>query len=50
MRSGEYVTFDLNVRKCNFVFEFLSTRKEHLTRKINGFNGLATLFEQLDKP
>ena len=36
--------------KCNFVFEFLSIRKEHLTWKINGFSGLATLFEQLDKP
>ena len=48
--SGKYVTFDQNVRECNFVFEFLSSRNEHLTWKINGFNGLAALFERLDKP
>ena len=48
--SEEHVTFDQNVRKCNFVLEFLSTRKYHLTGMINGLNGLATLFERLDKP
>ena len=40
----------VNKRKRNFVFEFLSTRKEHLTWKINCFNGLVTLFERLNKP
>ena len=45
----EYVTFDQNVRKHSFAFEFLSTRKEHLTWKIDGFNRLATLFERLDE-
>ena len=47
--SGEYVIFDQTVRECIFIFEFLSTRKEHLTWKIIGFNGLATFFERLHK-
>ena len=44
--SGEYVTFDQNIRKCNFVKEFLL---EHLAWKIDGFNEIATLFEQLNE-
>ena len=28
---------------------FRRSEKEHLTRKIDGFDGLATLFERLDK-
>ena len=47
--SGNYVTFDQNVRNCNSVFDFLLTRKEHLNWKINGFSRLVTLFEQLDE-
>ena len=48
--SGNYVTFDQSVRECNFVFEFLSSRKnEHLTWKINGFDGLAALFGKRTK-
>ena len=47
--SGEYVRFDQNVRKGSFAIEFLSIkRKEQRTEKIDGFNGLATLFEPLD--
>ena len=44
--SGEYVTFEQNVRKCSFLFEFLL---EHLTERIDGFYGLVTLIEQLDE-
>ena len=36
--------------KMQFRIRTLSTRKEYLTWKINGFNGIATLFERLDKP
>ena len=28
---------------------FRRSEKEHVTRKIDGFDGLATLFERLDK-
>ena len=44
--SGEYVTFDQNGKKCNFVFEFLS---EYLTERTDGFYGLMTLIKRLDK-
>ena len=47
--SGKYVTFDQNARKCNFVFEVLSTKTKHLNWKIKGLNGLATLLERLDE-
>ena len=47
--SGECLTFDQNVRKCSFAFEILSITKRTSTWKIDGFHGLATLFEQLDK-
>ena len=47
--SGEYVRFDQNVRKCSFAFDILSTRKEQLTWKIDGFNTLPTLVERLGK-
>ena len=45
----EYVTFNWNVRKCSYALEFYRPEKEHLTWKSDGFNGLATLFERLDK-
>ena len=44
--SGEYLTFEQNVRKCSFVFEFLS---EQLTERIDDFYGLVTLIERLDE-
>ena len=47
--SSANVTFDRNVRKCSFAIEIYPSEKEHLTLKIDGFHGLAVLFERLDK-
>ena len=45
--SVEYVTFDQNVQKCEFEFDF-EIFLMHLTEKIDGFNQLEVLIVRFD--
>ena len=44
--SGEYVTFDQNVRKCKIEFEILLL---HRSGKVDGFNKLEVLIVHFDE-